>query len=175
MATGLTVYSTVKGAGSDIADNRGIYVQPQIVGNINYAIYTEAGLVRFGDALSVFAGDVIAAAIHRTLPNGSVLVLNQQDSLQAVLPYLSFQRAGADLFILGTGTDGQVNFFCKGSVPLFAVRDSADVIFFTASKGVGANQAGINIWDFTDGVLKQVSFSADDGGGAGFKYLKVPN
>ena len=42
-----------KGAGSTITTNYGIKINPQVSGNTNYAIYTESGLVRFGDSVNL--------------------------------------------------------------------------------------------------------------------------
>lgn len=50
---GLRVDSASLGAGSAITINYGIYVENQTVGVTNYALYTKAGLVHFGDNVDI--------------------------------------------------------------------------------------------------------------------------
>ncbi len=51
-AYGLNIISPVIGSGSAITTNHGLYVAAQTTGGTNYAIFTNAGLVRFGDNVS---------------------------------------------------------------------------------------------------------------------------
>ncbi len=46
--------------------------------------------------------------------------------------------------------------------------------FTIVQKGVRPD-GHLNIWDWNDAVLREVSFGADDSGGAGYKVLRVPN
>lgn len=55
---GLLINSAVKLSTGPITTNYGIYVEAQSNGNTNYAIYTNAGLVRFGDNVDLASGKV---------------------------------------------------------------------------------------------------------------------
>ena len=61
--SGVYVGSGVKGVGSTITDNYGLYIENQTVGNTNYSIYTGTGLVRFGnDSIIVATAKTPASA-----------------------------------------------------------------------------------------------------------------
>lgn len=66
-AVGLLVQDVSKGAGSAITTAYGVYVTAQTQGGTNYAIYTNAGFVRFG-------GSVILAAGTNIQHTGNVIV-----------------------------------------------------------------------------------------------------
>lgn len=52
-AHGVYIASTGLGAGSTITTNYALYIQDQTVGATNYAIYTMAGRIRFGDVMGI--------------------------------------------------------------------------------------------------------------------------
>ena len=54
----------------------------------------------------------------------------------------------------------------------FVLRDDADVL---QERMRITHDGHIDIYDWDDSVLREVSFGADDSGGAGFKVLRVPN
>lgn len=71
-----------KGAGSTITNAYGLYIDGQTEGNTNYAIYTNAGLVRFGDAVSSTSTMTATEFLGATHDSGSAtdLVLQRNNS-----------------------------------------------------------------------------------------------
>lgn len=72
---GLFITDATKGAGSAITTQYGIRIQDQTQGATNYAIYTNAGLVRFGDRVLTTASVAGKAGLnvpHGTAPSSPV-------------------------------------------------------------------------------------------------------
>jgi hypothetical protein len=59
-AYGVLINSMGKGAGSTVTTNYGLYVDNQTAGVTNYAIYTNAGFVRFGGSIIMASGTNIS-------------------------------------------------------------------------------------------------------------------
>lgn len=57
------------------------------------------------------------------------------------------------------------------SIIQFAYRNAGA---YQAIMTLGADRH-IDIWDWNDGVMREIDFGADNSGGAGFKVLRVPN
>jgi len=80
-AYGLYVEAANKGAGSTITNNYGIIVKDQTVGGtLNYAIYTQTGLVSFGDAVTCTSTLTVTGAttLSSTLTIGGALRPSRQ-------------------------------------------------------------------------------------------------
>ena len=68
-ARGLFIDDAVVGAGSVVTNQFGVYVAAQTGGGTNYAIFTNAGLVTFGDLVTTVASSTSRAGLR--LPHGS--------------------------------------------------------------------------------------------------------
>lgn len=72
-AYGSYIATPSKGAGSAITNAYGLYVEAQTAGGtLNYAIYTNAGLVRFGGATTVASGGLTVTAGGATITAGNL-------------------------------------------------------------------------------------------------------
>lgn len=72
-AYGIYVENTTAGAGSTITTAYGINIADQTGGGTNYALYTNAGLVRFGGAVTCAA--LVTASAGLTVASGQTLTL----------------------------------------------------------------------------------------------------
>jgi hypothetical protein len=66
---GMRVNNAVKGAGSTITIQYGIFIDNQTQGGTNYALYTNTGLVRFGDLVTTIASASASAGFR--VPHGA--------------------------------------------------------------------------------------------------------
>ncbi len=68
---GMAIYvrSNDNTGGGTVGSNYGLYMESQSAGSSNYAIYTNAGLVRFGDQVQLVAGTTALASIN--VPHGA--------------------------------------------------------------------------------------------------------
>jgi hypothetical protein len=171
---GVRIRDTVKGAGSALTTQRGIYIDDLAAAVTNYAIYTNGGLVRFGDAIVGFADSTPPLTMHRATNSGPVCLVDCQNAGAVSMKFLSFQRASVDQWHLGVGTGGEATIFCDAANTVF-VRDSGASLFFQVDKGSGAGTTGLAIWDVNGGTFRRVTVGANDSGGAGFKLLRIPN
>lgn len=57
----IRIFDAVEGAGSTVTTQYGVYIASMTAGNTNYAIFTNVGLVRFGDAVTVASGSLTMA------------------------------------------------------------------------------------------------------------------
>jgi len=79
-AKGIWILNAGKGAGSTITNLYGLYIDDQTAGGTNYAIYTNAGLVRFGGA-ATFASTVTIQSIGAFAAGDKYLVVDASGNI----------------------------------------------------------------------------------------------
>lgn len=70
-AMGINITSASKSGTASITNNYGLYIEAQSAGASNYAIYTNSGIIRFGDTLKIASGKYIEG--EGTGENGFIL------------------------------------------------------------------------------------------------------
>lgn len=174
------------GAGA-ITNNYGIYVESLTKGGTsNYAIYTNLGLVRFGDVTTAEKNSNASFVAFRAKNTSNGAAATAQVSLQ------NDQAANAGgVTITSSGytpsgllvADG-VYFFSQrpGGIVINAEHASGTVSIGANNTKVGrfdkpgtATQTGLSIWDVDNATLERVTVGAADSGGSGFKVLRIPN
>jgi hypothetical protein len=107
-----------------VGTNRyGVYLENVSGGTLNYAIYTNAGLVQFGDAVTIASGGLTATAGDLTMTAGNVLINGDGKYLRSqgldsgaatITGYFGAEAFAVNGLDLGTSTDHPVRIWREG-------------------------------------------------------------
>ena len=127
---------------------------------------TFAGLT--SSANIVFSGAWIRELKHSVDTQGAYIEGGDAVDHGASLQFFGDRHATypGDCYIVSGSHD--IN---PGSVIQFAYRDTG---VYKAIMTLGADRH-VDIYDWNDNAMREISFGADDSGGVGFKVLRVPN
>lgn len=150
---GLYIHTANIGAGSAVTTNYGLYVATQSGGGTNYAIYTNSGLVRFGDAVTIASGGIAVTGTSTITGSGSsipALRINYTSASEQGLQ-LANTAASGKTWSIGPGIGVGV-----GDFGIYNVTDGA-IRFSITAAGIGTLAAGLTL---TAGNLNMASASA---------------
>ena len=189
-AYGLRLLDAIKGAGSSITRLYGLYVADQTAGVTNYAIYTGAGLLRFGGQVRSADGSVgtpeyafeneTNTGLYRVGAGEIGAALTGNDAAR-----LKWTADGTQLFLksFGSASNPQIAFqgastgFHSGNgVNTLALTiGGQDKVTFSEPASGETLLKSLRYHNGTAAANGTVTVGAADSGGAGFRVLRVPN
>lgn len=140
-AIGVAIVTATKGAGSTITTLYGMYVENMSAGDTNYAVYTNAGLVRFGDAVTMASTLDVQGAENKFGGNAVATTRVSINGTDATSKILRWQSAGVEKFALYSAATSHDLKLDTATVTAFSVSQAGTL----TTKATAAGAAGLNL------------------------------
>lgn len=133
-AFGAYIRTPTIASGGTIATNYGLHIDGQTGATTNYAIYTNAGLVRFGDAVSALSSLTVSGDLTVDTNTLKVDSTNNRVGIGTATPGYTLDSVSGDGNLFRFDRSGvQIGAFVSATNPFFGTLSNSPLLFMTNS------------------------------------------